>query len=220
LAHPFILYSAVIFIIFLGRKAISWDKTWTALLLSIIVGYTLAELFFMRLYIPNRYLRYSMAVLLILWNSRNWGLMLEKIPWRSIRIVCLVVLISVAGYSYRDTFRQGKDTASRSKFRELCSFLRMLPEEILIAGHPRIMDDIPIQARRSVLCNYKLAHPWFTGYYATIRKRTYDTLDAMFCSDLEDINALYDNYGVTHFIVGKKYYKRARDKENVYDGAH
>jgi len=214
--HPFIIYSSLIFLVFLGRRSIAWDKTWTALILAILIGYTLSDLFFMRLYIPNRYLRYSMAVLLIMWNAKNWELIFRKIPWKSVRVIGFVILVTVAGLLYKDVFKQGKDTFSRSRYAPINRFLRTLPEGILIAGHPFLMDDIPIQARRSVLCNYKLAHPWFLKYYNTIKERTLDTFDATFSYDLDNINKLYEKYGVTHFAIEKQYFNKARGNKDVY----
>lgn len=213
--HPFTLGSAILFLLIL-RKNIVWTRVWTALLLASIIGYVAADSLFMRLYIPNRYARYSLPVLLILWNARNWDLVLRKIPWKRGQYAMLVVLLLVAGFLYKDTFTQGKDTINRVHLAPLSQFLRTLPENILIAGHPRIMDDIPIQAKRSVLCNYKMAHPWFATYYDEIQERTYATFRAMYASDPKPLNELHQRYGVTHFVVGKKYMERVYTRKRIY----
>ncbi len=213
--HPFTLGSTMLFLLIL-RKNIAWNRVWTALLLASIIGYVAADYLFMRLYIPNRYVRYSLPVLLILWNARNWDLVLRKIPWKRWQHAMLVVLLLVAGFLYKDTFEQGKDTTNRAKVAPLCQFLKTLPENILIAGHPRIMDDIPIQAKRSVLCNYKMAHPWFVTYYNEIQERTYATFRAMYASDPKPLNELHRRYGVTHFVLGKKYMGRMYTRKRIY----
>ena len=216
ISHPFTIFSSILFFVVLGRKNIGWDKTWTALLLASLIGYILSDLFFMRIYIPNRYTRYSMAVILILWNARNWDLLLKKIKWKWCCYSVFVLLLIVAGFFYRGSFKQGKDTGSRRKVTPLCNFLIKKPEKILIAGHPRIMDDIPIQARRSVLCNYKMAHPWFLTYYKEIKERTHATFRAMYAYDKDSVNELYNTYGVNYFVIGKKYMKRAYENKRIY----
>jgi len=215
ISHPFVIYSSILFFLVLGKN-IAWDKTWTALLIASVILYFISDIFFMHIYIPNRYTRHSMVIFLILWNARNWDLVLKKIPWKWVRYSCLVLIFIAATFSYKDTLKQGMDTFNREKVAPLCKFLRTLPEKILIAGHPRIMDDIPIQARRSVLCNYKMAHPWFSKYYKEIKERKLATFRAMFSANPEPINELYHKYGVNYFVIGKKYMKRAHRRERIY----
>ena len=111
---PFVLFSAFFYFLVLGRRGIGWERSWTALFLAAVIGYVVADLFFMRFYIPNRYTRYSLAVLVTLWNARNWDLILARVPNRWARILLVGGLIAVGGYTYQDTFRQGKDTSDRA----------------------------------------------------------------------------------------------------------
>ena len=52
-----------------------------------------------------------------------------------------------------------------------------------------------LRSKRSVLTTYKLAHPWFTNYYAMIEERTQDNFRALFAETAEPINALHAKYG-------------------------
>ncbi len=214
--HPFVLISSCCYFLVLGRRGIAWQKSWTALFLAAVIGYTVADTFFMHLYIPNRYTRYSLAVLVALWNARNWDLMLARVPSRLGRVLLVMVLIAAGGYAYKDTFRQGKDTGDRSRYDELCAFVATLPEGILVAGPPRRLDDIMLRSKRSVLTTYKLAHPWFTGYYALIEERTKDDLRALFAYSPEPVNLLHTKYGVTHLVVEYDLYRRVRRRKRVY----
>ncbi len=216
LLHPFVLFSACFYFLVLGRRGVGWQKSWTALFLAAVIGYTVADMFFMRLYIPNRYTRYSLAVLVALWNARNWDLILDRVPNRLGRVLLVVALLAAGGYAYQDTFRQGKDTSDRSRYDELCEFVATLPEGILVAGPPRRLDDIMLRSKRSVLTTYKLAHPWFTTYYALIEERTKDTLRALFATTPDRVNALHTKYGVTHLIVEHNLYRRARRRGRIY----
>ncbi len=214
--HPFVLFSSCFYFLVLGRRGVGWQKSWTALLLAAAIGYVVADLIFMRFYIPNRYTRYSLAVLLALWNARNWDLILDRVPYRSARVLMVAALLAVAGYAYQDTFRQGKDTSDRSRYDELCEFVATLPEKSLVAGSPRRLDDIMIRSKRSVLTTYKLAHPWFTGYYAMIEERTQDNFRALFADTPEPVNALHTKYGVTHLVVEHDFYGKDLRRKKVY----
>ncbi|OGL45885.1 MAG: hypothetical protein A2161_16530 [Candidatus Schekmanbacteria bacterium RBG_13_48_7] len=205
LAHPFILFSAVVFLICLGHKGTGWTRVMTAMVLASVIFYLIARIMFMDLYQPNRYTRYSIAVLLALWQARNWDRILALLPWRIVQTVALVSMLCLGGYLYKDTFRIGKDTSPREEWAPLNRFIATLPDKILVAGHPKYMDDIPIQARRSVLCNYKMAHPWYSKYYAEIRQRTLATFDALYAGDFEPANLLFRKWGVTHLVVVKRY---------------
>ena len=70
--HPFIFFSAVLYFLVLGRRGVAWERSWTALLVASAVGYVMADLLFMQLYIPNRYTRYSMAVMMAILAPASW----------------------------------------------------------------------------------------------------------------------------------------------------
>ena len=113
--HPFTLASAMVFFFILSRRGgVTWRTSWTALFLASFACYLLSDLLFMRLYIPNRYSRYSMLVLLALWHASNWDRILSLVTDRRLQRLMFVGLIVVAAYSFRDTLRHGKDTADRS----------------------------------------------------------------------------------------------------------
>ncbi len=214
-SHPFTVFSGILIFFLLGRKNIIWERSWTALFLASAVGYIIAGYCFPHLYIPNRYSRYSIAVLVILWNTANWQVILERVsrPWA--RAVGLAGLMAIAGYLSTDSLDQGENTLNQKRYGDVSAFIRNLPAKILIAGHPFHMDDIAIQGRRSVLCNYKLAHPWYSDYYREIKQRTEAVFAAYYATDRETVNALYYRYGVTHFMIGKKYYHKSvyRDRK-------
>lgn len=203
--HPFIILSAVVFLVVLGRSGIWWSRSMTALLVASMTFYVLADLTFMHLYQPNRYTRYSLVVLLALWHARNWDRVLERIRRRWLRLAALAGGLALGGYLFQDSFYQGKDTSPRHEWAPLNEFIATLPPGVLIAGPPKYMDDIPIQAKRSVLCNYKLAHPWYSEYYDEIRIRTWATFDALYAGEPRAINRLADEWGVTHLVVVRRY---------------
>ncbi len=209
--HPFVFWSAVIFLLWSRNRGIGWKRSWTALFLASLLGYTLADWFFIHFYMPNRYTRYSMAVLLALWQGHNWDLCLARIRWRGLRWLALLALIGGGIYLYRGYYRQGREVGSREKRAAMCTFIRTeLPDKILFAGHPQEMDDIPILGRRSVLCNYKLAHCWYSTLYPEMKRRTEAAFRATYATDQATVNQLVTDYGVTHLLVLKGGFSRRR----------
>lgn len=214
--HPFIVGAAVVFLVLL-RTGLGWHRSWTALLVASAICYLAADLLFMRLYFPNRYIRYSMGVLLPLWHAHNFDLLLSRVPWRGARMLLLAAIFALGGFFFRDSFEQGKDTIPRHHRAPLSRFLATLPDKILVAGHPWDMDDIPVQARRSVLTNYKMNHSWFTSYRDEMDRRTRASFRALYARDVSEVNRLAEEYGVTHFVVTEKYFDRAAiDSKSVY----
>ena len=106
------------------RRDVGWNRSWTALFLASAIGYLLADYFFLRLYIPNRYTRYSMAVLLALWNARNWDLILGRVSWRSARYALVIILLVVGGYSYSFTFEERSGWTDRRSMVPVSRFIR------------------------------------------------------------------------------------------------
>ena len=216
LSHPFVLVSSLAYFFILGIRGVAWNRTWTALFVASVICYLLADYFFMRLYIPNRYTRYSLAVILILWNAGNCEYILARMSRTWIQITVFIVIMALAGYAYRDNFTQHRNAMDRRRYAPLCRFISQLPEKILVAGPPRYLDDIAIQSKRSVLCTYKMAHPWFRLYYKEIKERTLATFRAIYATDIGPVNALHDRYGVTHLVVGRSYYGNRLRRQKIY----
>jgi len=204
LRNPFIIFSAVGYFAVLGRR-IRWDRCWTSLVLASMAAYAVADLLFIRLYVPDRYTQYSAAVLLVLWQATNLDSVLDRIRRPVLRYATFVAVLVAAGISYQGTggrhvTQNGLDVV------EVASFMRTLPDGILIAGPPRYLDDIMIQSKRSVLSSFKLNHGWHEGLEATLRERTLAIYKAIYASDTRAINELYSRYGVTHLIVEQSYF--------------
>ena len=205
LANVFIVGSAIGFLLILRRRGIRWERSWTALLLGSSFAYLIADLLFARLYIPNRYTRYSIAVLLALWLATNWEAVLAKIPRPILRYAALALVFAAAGFwfhgqSGRHVTYNGLDVVG------VASFVRTLPEGVLLAGPPRYLDDIMIQGKRSVLSTYKLNHGWHAGMQETLHERTLAIYRAIYAPDESAVNDLYSRYGVTHLVVERSYF--------------
>ena len=124
LENYFVLFGAILYFAVLGRRGIAWERCWTALLLASIALYQIADLVFVRLYVPNRYTRYSMLVLLVLWHAVNLDRILARIPRLAARRALLVALLVAAGLAYRGT--AGRFVTYNGKYVERVASTRAL----------------------------------------------------------------------------------------------
>ena len=69
--------------------------------------YLVAAAMIPRLYLPDRFTRFSMAVLLILWLSHNWSRFFETFRHAWVRRVAVAVIVVLAAGPLSNTFRQG-----------------------------------------------------------------------------------------------------------------
>lgn len=84
---------------------------------------------------------------------------------------------------------------------DLFRFLEQLPKDALVAGHPWDMDNVPLMARRSVVANGEISHPYYMGFYAYIRPRIADTLRAYYAKDWSEVEAFARQYNVSALVV-------------------
>ena len=84
--------------------------------------------------------------------------------------------------------------------RRLYDFLGRLPKDILIAGWPTDLDNVPYLSRRQVFINYELHQVLHQGYADEMRRRMRALIDAYFATDQRALVRLRDEFGVTHLV--------------------
>ncbi len=215
--HPFTVWAGIGYIAVLGPRRMVWHRSWTAMLLASLLCYILADNFFMHLYLPSRYIKHSLAVLLIFWHASCIFRIYQLIPWKTVGFAAILAILGLAAFAYHDDYRQTRNAFDRRRYTPMCEFIRdELPPKILIAGHPEIMDDVTVQGKRSVLCNRKMAHPWFPEYYREISQRTRDTFHAIYGMSPGQINVLYHKYGVNYLVIDSRDFGRNLKKQDIY----
>jgi len=233
LDHPFFIYSTILLLILLHRRGLVWKRSWSALIAAAAGIYVLADLVVPRLYLPDRYTRFSIVVLMILWQAHNWSRVLEVFRRRWVRWAAFAAVVAVAAMFFSNvsgvvtdnlawagklkrvtgavdpTFRPGDGSRSlnrwsdKKQYAPLSRVVASLPSPVLLTGHPYYIGHVMLQSKRPVLVNHRLAHPWYAGYSATIDERVRDTLRALYASHVGEVNRLVDRYGVTQLVIRK-----------------
>jgi hypothetical protein len=172
------------------------------LLLAGLVVYSLARIFLLKLFIPDRYLIYilNLAYCLILALSLHALLKVEQWP----RTLGVLVLAAAAGLGVWRLWNVGlKDYAV---YQPVYAALAATPKDAVIAGHPNLMDNVPTFARRRALVTYKLAHPWSKGFWKVIEPRLEDLFTAYYAADPREVIAFCRKYRVSFLVVDDRHF--------------
>lgn len=163
-----------------------------------------------RLFLPQRYVQYSVPVLAILFTATAFAGFAptrgEHAPkWRA--ALCLVgnlaLLALLGGRGRADT---GLTIAVRPGEATLLREIRKLPKHAVVAGWPRAaIDDVPYVARRTVFMSFETHMPYHRGYTDSMRRRMNALIAAYFGTSPEPLRRLRDEFGVTHLIVYPSY---------------
>jgi hypothetical protein len=91
-----------------------------------------------------------------------------------------------------------------SKDQALYSYLRTLPKRAIIAGDPKAIDCVPIEAERGVVISRKLYQPFDYTFLKIVRPRMADMLRAYYGSSRSAIADLGTRYGATDLVIDRK----------------
>jgi hypothetical protein len=164
--------------------------------------YVLARLFLLRLFVPSRYIMYTVNLLLCLALGLCLKAALERwgLPRRgSVFIVLLAVVLGGLRL-------QGVGLFDYSQYRPLFASLSQTPKGALIAGHPALMDNVPTFAQRRAFATFELAHPWSRGLWQRLKPRLEDLFAAYYATDPEVVRAFSAKYGIDFLVVDDRHF--------------
>jgi hypothetical protein len=167
--------------------------------------YCLARIFLLQLFVPDRYLMYTLALFycLLLALGLEKALRVERWP-RHLAILALVAAAALGAWRL-----EGVGLKDYSAYRPLYRALAATPKDALIAGQPYLMDTIPTFARRRAFATYELAHPWSQGYWAKLKPRLHDLFRAYYAADPKVVVDFCRKYGIDFFIVDDRHFSPA-----------
>ncbi len=191
-----------------GGKALDWQvlkdklQPFGYLLVSSLLLYFLARIFLLKLFIPDRYLIYTLNLCYCLGLALCLDKALGLRSWPRWLLAALVALVVIgSGVRLKDV-----GLKDFSMYRPLYAVLAQTPKDALIAGHPDLMDNVPTFAQRKVLVNYELAHPWSRGYWRRIRPRLEDFFKAYYAADPQVVRDFCRKYQVSFLVVDKRHF--------------
>ncbi|WP_300161493.1 hypothetical protein [Solidesulfovibrio sp.] len=167
------------------------------LLAGSLLFYVLARVVALKLFVPDRYIAYTINLLYALALAVVLRHALDRLLARVGGRVVLAALALAVGmwrlsgaglYDYR---------ADAALYRAVAA----LPKDALLAGNPELLDDVLTFGRRDVVASYELAHPWSQGYWTMYYPRLAHQAEAYYAKDADVVLEFARAYGVTHMVV-------------------
>lgn len=192
--------SAFICFIFTRKKQYLLIPKLGIFILFSVIFFILANIFMLKLFEPSRYLLLTLPLTLIIIISICLSRYLDSIPSKKKKIIFTIFIIIVLCLLFSNRIKPGYTTIQNI---ELYNYLENLPNDTLIAGHPLLLDNIPLLARKKVFLTSELSVPYFKKYYEEMKRRTYAFFNAYYS---ESFNAVFDfcrKNEINYFIVRK-----------------
>jgi hypothetical protein len=186
----------------------------TTLLVRLLVAsfalFFLAHLVLFRLYLPSRYIKYTVPLVLAIAAGLFVAVLIEEIvnrtrwPNKPLLINGLMLLAGVSLVLYPARY---EDTFVRDPHPSVTAYLRTQPKDVLIAGVPSETDSVPAFAQRRVLANREHMYPWHLTYHDQLRQRTRELIGAYYSESPSAVAELAARYGVDIFLVNRAAFK-------------
>jgi preprotein translocase subunit SecE len=194
------LYSLVVWI--RRPEVVQVSRLWVFvyLLAASVILYAVAYVLLMKLFLPRRYLEYSLAVFYAALFAIGLRVLVEMVVKKK-TVVLLLLTVSVVVGVVRF---QHVGIYDYSASAPLCRFLAGVPKDSVVAGPPDLMDNIMTFAHRRVFVSFELSHTWYKRYWKTIKKRTFDLLRAYYAADPAEISRFAQDNHVDYLVVREK----------------
>ena len=203
-----------------GRAAPRLGGQWSILLQTLVASFglfVLAHLLLFRLYLPARYVQWSLPLVLAVSAGLGLGLLLDAIAARATparatlsagaAAVALAAALALYPARYDGNF-------VRDRHPEVTAYLREQPETVVVVGVPVEADSVPSLAGRKVLAAREYALAYHLGYYGELRRRLEDTADAYYADSPGRLAELAARYGADLFLVNRAAFDRSTFAES------
>jgi hypothetical protein len=187
----------VLFYLFIGSSILYWAAKWTL----------------MSLFLPRRYMEYSMAVIWIILMGIGLSITCEYLINRRFAAM-VILLVSVVVGAMR---LEGVGLHDYSSTRSLCKYIRSTPSTSLIAGPLDLMDCSLTFGKRRAFVTYELAHTWYRDYWSRIKERGVDFIHAYYAKDPSVIRKFAEKHHVDYLVVREAdFSKEIHGKGNMW----
>ena len=185
------------------RKRLKFPAELVYLPVASLILFYIARMVMFKIYLPVRYVRYSLSILVIILSGTVIAQLINKIRMPRLRLalqITAVLLIpaSVLPINRNDYLMNASDD------KDWLEYLGTLPKDALIAAPPLLADNIPTFAKRSVLINYEMSMPFYDRVWPTIKQRTFDFFNAYYADDPLSLYAFTQKYGIDDIVVDER----------------
>ncbi len=167
------------------------------LLSASAVLYVAARLMLMRLFLPSRYLEFSLNIFYCVVTAVCLRIAIERFRLGRFAFPLIVTVLAVVGAVRLHNVGLYDYSGSADLYR----FVQSTPKTCLIAGHPDMMDNVTTFGKRKAFITYELSHTWYKKYWRDMRERTFDFFRAYYSDDPELIRTFCRKNGIDYLLV-------------------
>lgn len=192
--------AAAIAVVFVRRRKdinIAGFNVFAYLLPASIFLYGISYYLLLRLFIPNRYMEFSFTIFYAFLLGAVLAAALRSLQMAKLASPLLLIIIALFG----GLRNYNASIYNYSYYKPLYSFIETLPKDVVIAGHPELMDNIQTFCHRKAFVTYELSHPYRKKYWEKIKKRLFDLFDSYYSEDPEQIKEFATIYGIHYFVL-------------------
>lgn len=196
------------FLISVFRKKIRWKPLLLigSLIFSAIAMFLVARAFAFNLFIPRRIFTYGLVPLVLMGliimtvaalrpltkNKNIWGL------------ICLILVGNLI--IMRNPWNRSPYTRTDETIQKICGFALSLEKEALLAGPPKVMDYIPLFAKKKIYLGYETSHPLYDNYYREISRRFKRLADIYFSGSRAELLEGAHQEKIDYLVIDRSHF--------------
>jgi hypothetical protein len=179
----------------------------TRVVLASMTLYVAAHLLLFKLYLPARFVAWTVPLAFALLAGLGLAIVLERlarlmVPTKPLVAAGAVSVLAAIGLAAYPAKYDGNFVID--DIPNVTAYLRTLPADTLIAGVPTDTDSVPALTGRPVLVNREYALAYHIGFYQVVRQRTLDLIDAYYSDSPARVAEFAAKYGVQIFLVDRR----------------
>ena len=176
------------------------------LFVASLLTYLAAYAIIFKLFVPRRYVELSLNIFYCVGLGLCIRAALGNLVSRRMAFPVISTVFIVLGAINMYHVELGDYSGQTALYK----FVQSTPKTILIAGPPDLMDDVLTFGQRKAFVTYKLSHAWYKGFWAVIKKRTFDLFSAYYAEDPAEVNKFCRDNGIDYLIVRDEDFSPAR----------
>ncbi len=184
-------------------------RVFVYLMAASFILYVLSWSIPLKLFIPGRYLEYSLTVFYCMCLAACLKIVIDHLNLKRIVFPWLFLFLTLLGALRLHNV----ELFDYSAYSPLYRFFDSTPVDAVVAGQPEVMDNVMTFSRRKAFVTYKLSHAWIEPYWSVIKQRTYDFFDAYYSDDAGQIRNFCKRNAIGYIVVREEDFSEQRLRE-------
>ncbi len=205
-------------LLFVGKFPKPAQRLFASVLATAAICYVAAVILAPHLYMPVRYIQYSiplLVVLLIAFSAeiidKEFGSGLKvKRPFS----LCILVLIFLGPLHLKPLTGFAVDESSR---RNTYDFISTLPEGVIAGWPSALIENVPYISRRNVYYTYENHQVFHKDYALEMRRRMEVILGIYLAEDISQVKSLMQANGIKYLVVEPSLFEKGLSYFRPYD---